>query len=157
MLFRSIIGQGEGTVDLSIRNVQRLMLPMNQGVGATLTSIGLNINHQFYKYDITHSNQTEFLMYEPDGRYTAHVDAFHARSDETRKLTSLVFLNDDFEGGKFYIQTGHQKTYPPQKKGTVVVFPSYQLHGVEDVTKGDRKSTRLNSSHTDISRMPSSA
>ena len=133
-----IIGQGEGTVDLSIRNVQRLMLPMNQGVGATLTSIGLNINHQFYKYDITHSNQTEFLMYEPDGRYTAHVDAFHARSDETRKLTSLVFLNDDFEGGKFYLQTGHQKTYPPQKKGTVVVFPSYQLHGVEDVIKGNR-------------------
>ena len=119
-------------------NVQRLMLPMNQGVGATLTSIGLNINHQFYKYDITHSNQTEFLMYEPDGRYVAHIDAFHARSDETRKLTSLVFLNDDFEGGKFFLQTGDKRTYPPQKKGTVVVFPSFQLHGVEDVTKGNR-------------------
>ena len=26
-----------------------------------------------------------------------------------------------------------------------------------DITGGDRKSTRLNSSHTDISRMPSSA
>ena len=136
-----VIGQGEGTVDLKIRNVQRLMLPMNQGVGATLTSIGLNINNQFYKYNITHSNQTEFLMYEPDGRYTAHVDAFHSHSLETRKLTSLVFLNDDFEGGKFFIQTGEKRTYPPQKKGTVVVFPSFQLHGVEPVTSGVRYST----------------
>ena len=133
-----IIGQGAGTIDLKIRNVQRLMLPMNQGIGATLTSIALNLNNETYKYNITHSNQTEFLMYEPDGRYTAHVDTFHAHSNDIRKLTSLVFLNDDFEGGKFFIQNGHEKTYPPQKKGTIVVFPSFMLHGVEDVTKGNR-------------------
>ena len=31
------------------------------------------------------------------------------------------------------------------------------LHGRGKMIEGDRKSTRLNSSHTDISRMPSSA
>jgi PKHD-type hydroxylase len=59
---------------------------------------------------------------------------------ETRKLTVLAFLNDDFKGGKFFLQTGHEKIYPPQKKGTVLVFPSFILHGVEDVEEGERYS-----------------
>ena len=57
---------------------------------------------------------------------------------------------------------GHERTYPNEK--------SYQVRGTRPgVSSGagpgsgfsgtgrDRKSTRLNSSHTDISRMPSSA
>lgn len=132
------IGNIAGNIDLNIRNVKKLMLPMDKGIGATLTSTGLNINYNSYKYDITHSNQTEFLMYEPNGRYKPHVDTFHGHSNETRKLTCLAFLNDDFEGGKFFIQTGHEKIYPPQTKGTILVFPSYQLHGVEDVITGNR-------------------
>jgi PKHD-type hydroxylase len=62
------------------------------------------------------------------------------RSDETRKLTVLVFLNDDFEGGKFYIQNGSNRLYPQQTKGTAITFPSFMPHGVEPVTKGIRYS-----------------
>ena len=36
-----------------------------------------------------------------------------------------------------------------------VFFPYCEKHGIKQIL--DRKSTRLNSSHTDISRMPSSA
>jgi hypothetical protein len=133
-----IIGQDDGEIDLSIRNVQRLMLPMNQGIGATLTSCALNINHQFWKFNVTHSNQTEFLMYDVNGKYEAHVDTFNEHSDETRKLTALAILNEDFEGGKFFIQQGHKKIYPPQSKGNVIVFPSFMLHGVEPIIKGKR-------------------
>jgi hypothetical protein len=132
------IGDGEKNLNLDIRNVQRLPLPMNQGIGATLTSLGLNLNNQFWKYSITHSNQTEFLMYEIDGKYEAHTDTVHKHSNECRKLTVLAILNDDFEGGKFFIQNGHEKFYPKQSKGDVIVFPSFMLHGVEPVTKGIR-------------------
>ena len=135
------IGEGrdlEKNINLNIRNVLRLPLPQNQGIGATLTSCALNINHQFWKYDITHSNQTEFLMYDVNGKYEAHVDTFHQLSDETRKLTALAILNDDFEGGKFYIMNSHEKIYPPQEKGDIIVFPSFMVHGVEPVTKGMR-------------------
>ena len=38
-----------------------------------------------------------------------------------------------------------------QSRGQQAIEPAHILHGV------DRKSTRLNSSHTDSSRMPSSA
>ena len=137
------IGHGqdlEKNIDLNIRNVQRLQLPLHAGIGATLTSIGLNINHDVWQYNITHSNQSEFLMYDVSGKYETHVDTFHARSDETRKLTVLVFLNEDFEGGKFYIQNSHERFYPPQSRGTVLVFPSFMPHGVEPITKGIRYS-----------------
>jgi hypothetical protein len=132
------IGGIPGYTDLNIRNVARLQLPMNQGIGATLTSTGLNINHQFWQYNITHSNQTEFLMYEVDGKYEAHVDTFHQLGNETRKLTCLAILNDDFEGGKFYIMNSGEKIYPPQEKGNIIVFPSFMVHGVEPVIKGKR-------------------
>jgi hypothetical protein len=135
------IGEGrdlEKNINLDIRNVLRVILPQNQGIGATLTSCGLNINHQFWQYNITHSNQTEFLMYDVNGKYEAHVDTFHQHSNETRKLTCLAILNDDFEGGKFYIMNSHEKIYPPQEKGDIIVFPSFMVHGVEPVTKGKR-------------------
>jgi predicted 2-oxoglutarate/Fe(II)-dependent dioxygenase YbiX len=133
------IGLG-GAINLNIRNTKRVSISENKGLGATLTATGLNLNHAHYKFNITHANQSEFLIYEPEGRYVAHVDTFLNRSSETRKLTCLAFLNDDFEGGKFFIQTGHDKQYPIQKKGTIIVFPSFYLHGVEDVIKGIRYS-----------------
>jgi hypothetical protein len=134
------IGGGTGTVNLDIRNVQRLQLPLYAGIGATLTAIGLNVNHQIWQYNVTHSNQSEFLMYDVKGKYETHVDTFHGRSDEVRKLTVLAFLNEDFEGGRFYIANGHERMYPEQKKGTVLIFPSFMPHGVEPVTKGIRYS-----------------
>jgi hypothetical protein len=135
------IGEGrdlEKNINLNIRNVLRLPLPMNQGIGATLTSIGLNLNHEFWQFNITHSNQAEFLMYDINGKYEAHVDTFHKLDNNSRKITVLAILNDNFEGGKFYIQNGHKKIYPQQNKGDVIVFPSFLLHGVEPVTKGQR-------------------
>jgi hypothetical protein len=135
------IGKGRDSVaniNLDIRNVLRVLLPQNQGIGATLTSFGLNINHEKWQYNITHSYQTEFLMYDVNGKYEAHVDTFHQLGNETRKLTALAILNDDFEGGKFYIINSYQKIYPPQAKGSVIVFPSFMVHGVEPVTKGKR-------------------
>ena len=134
------IGNIVGNVDLNIRNVQRLQMPLFAGIGATLTAIGLQVNHQVWQYHITHSNQSEFLMYDINGKYETHTDTFHAKSNETRKLTVLAFLNDDFEGGKFYIQNSHERMYPQQIPGTVLVFPSFMPHGVEPVTKGIRYS-----------------
>jgi hypothetical protein len=137
------IGEGrdlEKNIDLNVRNVLRLPLPLHAGIGATLTSCALSINHQYWQYNITHSNQAEFLMYEPNGKYEAHVDTFHKHGNETRKLTAIAILNDDFEGGKFYIINSNEKIYPPQEKGDVIVFPSYMVHGVEPITKGVRYS-----------------
>ena len=135
------IGEGEiSTIDTTIRDVERVWLPLHTGFAATLTATGLNANYSSWKYIITHSDQAEFLIYKPEGHYQPHVDTFHKHADNIRKLTVVAFLTDDYEGGKFYIQTSHEKHYPSQNKGTVIVFPSYIMHGVEPVTKGIRYS-----------------
>jgi predicted 2-oxoglutarate/Fe(II)-dependent dioxygenase YbiX len=141
------IGSGgtNSTVDKTVRNVNRVILPVYKGIGARLAAAGLDANAKRWKFDITKANQSEFLKYPTGGgRYKGHIDTHLMSSkeseSETRKLTVLAFLNDDFKGGKFFLQIGHEKIYPPQKKGTVLVFPSFILHGVEDVEEGERYS-----------------
>jgi hypothetical protein len=135
------IGADEGEVNTDIRDVNKLQLTNEIGIGATLTGIGLNMNQRAWKFDITHSNQTEYLRYDADGHYKTHVDTFTSPEQrETRKITVLAFLNDNFKGGRLYLENGHERMYPPQDKGTVIAFPSYINHGVEPVTKGIRRS-----------------
>ena len=131
---------GKGKINKSIRDVERLLLPPNNGIGGVLTSVGLNANHYWWKYAVTHSQQSEFLIYKPDGHYNSHVDTQFKISNNTRKLSVIAFLNDDYEGGKFWINCDGNVEYPVQTKGTVIVFPSYIVHGVEPVTKGVRYS-----------------
>jgi predicted 2-oxoglutarate/Fe(II)-dependent dioxygenase YbiX len=136
------IGMGEkGVVNKKIRDVKKVNLPCYRGIGATMVGLGMAANHQAWKFDVTHSNQTDYLKYDVEGHYYAHVDTFMKFGDtECRKLTVLMFLNDDFEGGRLFLQNGHEKIYPPQNAGTCLVFPSFMLHGVEPVTKGIRRS-----------------
>ena len=54
--------------------------------------------------------------------------------DTTTKLTAVVFLNDDYEGGE--IQILGDKI--PSKKGRIVIFPSFAAHKVLKFTKADR-------------------
>jgi predicted 2-oxoglutarate/Fe(II)-dependent dioxygenase YbiX len=134
-----LIGVGEGNLNKKVRDTERVVLPLNAGIAATLTTTALNTNQERWQYNITHSNQSEFLIYKPEGHYTAHVDTFHTHG-EVRKLTALAFLNDDYEGGRFFLNPDGNVYYPPQEKGSVLVFPSYMVHGVEPVTKGVRYS-----------------
>jgi predicted 2-oxoglutarate/Fe(II)-dependent dioxygenase YbiX len=139
---KGTVGMGDdGVIDLEVRDVNRIELPTHRGIGATMAGIGLNANKQSWNFDVTHSNQTDYLKYVINGHYHAHIDTFMSREfEECRKLTILTFLNDDFEGGKLFLQMGSEKIYPPQKAGSVLVFPSFILHGVEPVTKGVRRS-----------------
>ena len=139
---KGTVGMGDdGVVDLEVRDVARIELTSQRGLGATMAGMGFTANHQLWKFDVTHANQTDYLKYDIKGHYHAHIDTFMSREfDECRKLTVLAFLNDDFEGGRLFLQMGSEKIYPPQQAGSVLVFPSFVLHGVEPVTKGVRRS-----------------
>ena len=128
-------------IDKDIRDVKKIIQENDVGLGATLTGIGLQANYHYWKYNITHSNQSEYLRYDKEGHYQAHIDTFleSKEGDQVRKLTILLFLNNEFEGGKLFLKTGHNKFYPPQEPGDVLIFPSFILHGVEPVISGIRR------------------
>tara|TARA_E500000318_G_scaffold53803_1_gene50071 strand:- start:796 stop:1920 length:1125 start_codon:yes stop_codon:yes gene_type:complete len=133
---------GDGHVNTNIRDAYRISIPNHKGIGSTLTGMGFQCNYQFWKFNVTHANQSEFLRYDKNGHFESHVDTFLEAYDDNvncRKLTLLLFLNNDFEGGKFFISTGTEKIYPRQRAGDVVCFPSFLVHGVEPVTSGIRR------------------
>jgi hypothetical protein len=132
----------KSSLDLNVRNVNKLMLPLYKGLSSQMIGATMIANQQVWNYNITNIEQSEYLKYDINGKYESHIDTFlnYEQTDKTRKLTCLTFLNDDFEGGKLYLQVGNEKMYPPQKKGHMIVFPSFLLHGVEPVTKGVRHS-----------------
>jgi len=62
------------------------------------------------------------------------------RGTEESKYNSLIYLNDDFEGGEFY--TKNQVIKPQQ--GMLTIFDgSITYHGVKEVKKKDRKTIIL--------------
>lgn len=135
------VGSAESqVVDKTVRDVKQIHMPTFKGIGATMSGIGLAVNRDIWQFDITHANQCDYLMYDKDGHYRAHIDTFFKVGDtECRKLTVLAFLNNEYEGGRFFLQIGDMKIYPPQDVGNVIVFPSFLLHGVEPVTHGVRR------------------
>lgn len=136
------IGVGtKGVLNKEVRDVKKILLPSWGGLGAQMAGMALEANRQAWKFSLSHANQCEYLVYDIAGHYHAHIDTtMDPKQEECRKLTVLAFLNDDFEGGRLFLQVGHEKMYPPQSVGTVLVFPSFILHGVEPVTKGIRRS-----------------
>ena len=136
------IGSKSQTIDKTIRDTKRIVLPNDISIGATLTGIGFQANAYKWKFDVTKSNQTEFLKYDKNGHFSSHVDTFLESFDnkETRKISIILILNNEFEGGKFWIQIGVNKVYPKQDKGDIIIFPSFLLHGVEPITSGIRRS-----------------
>ena len=103
--------------------------------------VGFQANHETWKFDVTNGGQCEYLKYNESGHFISHRDAFlEDFGKEIRKLTVVLFLNNDYEGGKFYVGYENKRVYPKQDPGDVVVFPSFLVHGVEPIIKGTRRS-----------------
>jgi PKHD-type hydroxylase len=58
--------------------------------------------------------------------------------NKARKLSMTIVLNDDYEGGEFEFMD--EPDLIKEKKGTIIVFPSYMMHRVRPVTQGVRHS-----------------
>ena len=94
-------------------------------------------NQVHYKYDIggIHRNEYTGHRYDVGNWYTPHAD-FHPSHDFTIvKMTGIVFLNNDYEGGEFKL---FDDTIIEPEIGRLVIFPSFAGHEVKPVTKGVR-------------------
>ncbi|MBC8430099.1 MAG: 2OG-Fe(II) oxygenase [Pelagibacteraceae bacterium] len=87
---------------------------------------------------------TDFRInrYGQGGYMKSHIDNIHHSHGQKQgypHLTSLIFLNDDYEGGDFVL-CGDK--YIEKVQGSAIVFPSNFMypHEVKEVTKGKRYS-----------------
>lgn len=85
-------------------------------------AIGLNEQFRFYKYD-------------PAQRFKKHMDGRFRRSEnEESRITFMIYLNDDFEGG----ETQFDSITITPKRGSVLCFIHEQKHEGRPLTIGSK-------------------
>lgn len=107
-----------------------------------LTGVINSLNERFFKFDIFGFHEGfQFANYKaPSGKYGKHVD--RGLNTQVRKLSLSVQLTDPskYTGGNLILYDTEKGIQTPREQGTLVVFPSYTLHEVTPVTKGERNS-----------------
>ena len=136
---------GEGKYKDEIRRVDQFELELNAETAWIWNKLmqGITVaNIEHFKYEIlgiTHGLQLLKYNSEDKGFYDWHVDIGDGQA-ATRKLSSVTMLSDpsDYEGGELMINTNGLIIQGDDEQGAVNMFPSYMLHKVEPVTKGER-------------------
>ena len=139
----------QSKIDLTARNVKCAdLLPVYPQVKELLDNVVENVINPFYGFKIRDSEEPQLLCYEPGGHYKPHVDGegLWTNPDKTqvykktidRDLSTVLFLNDDFEGGCFTFPDLRVTIRP--EPGLLICFPSsrWYRHGVEPVISGHR-------------------
>ena len=100
----------------------------------------MNLYAQEQKY-FSCIRHTDFRLnrYGVDGFMSKHCDNIHHSHGQKYgypQATVLFFLNDDYDGGDFYVS---ENLYRP-KAGSAIIFPSNFMfpHEVKKVTNGER-------------------
>ena len=107
-----------------------------------LTDVILNLNQRFFKFKLYGFMEgLQFTHYkEPGGKYKKHID--RGLNISVRKLSLSVQLSNpkSYEGGDLLLHDAETPTTVPKEQGKLILFPSYVLHEVTPVTKGERYS-----------------
>ena len=84
----------------------------------------------------------QFTFYDgnEEGCYKSHIDPLNWTNPHNRKLSFVLQLSDpsEYEGGELKLYNAYEPTTIKREKGLIVFFPSYTLHEVTPVTKGER-------------------
>lgn len=102
-----------------------------------------SFNQQFWNFDLDFIETLQFTRYDRLGDfYTNHMDMSFGRR-ETRKLSFSVQLSDPdaYQGSDLlFLRCGHDYYDPVRTRGTVTMFPSFQIHQVTPLASGTRYS-----------------
>lgn len=107
-----------------------------------IQKIIVNLNKDYFKFDLYGINEgLQFTNYKaPSDKYGKHID----RSTNTviRKLSASILLTNpnDYEGGELCLYDSDNATIMKKEQGTLILFPSFTVHEVMPITKGERNS-----------------
>ena len=141
----------ESSVIKEIRDTQYVDInPILEDLFLLYKNVIENVINPFYNIKIHDSEIPQLLCYNVGGHYNSHIDSEALWKTPTgeliwrkvfdRDLSTIIFLNDNFEGGELVFPELDITIKP--KKGTLICFPSGRnyLHQVKPVTSGERYS-----------------
>lgn len=145
------IGNGADAKQDSYRvSTIRWFDPYNElGIKSLIEDYAMRANRVHFGFDISFgTHEIQFTEYHgnQNGKYGMHIDTFWDSPDfYDRKLSFVLQLSDpnSYEGGNFDFSVPGADLTELQlfrQRGSVLVFPSYFMHGVQPVTKGIRYS-----------------
>ncbi|SCA56608.1 Oxidoreductase [Candidatus Terasakiella magnetica] len=101
-----------------------------------------NIHFDFNLTDFSELIQIANYQAISGGHYDWHTDLGSSAIASRRKLTLVVQLShpDEYEGGLLEVNVGGNIHQASLRQGSAILFPSFVLHRVSPVTKGNRYS-----------------
>ena len=107
-----------------------------------MTDVVFELNNKYFKFDLYGFIEGgHFIYYKaPTGNHGKHIDIIINKY--IRKLSLTIQLSDpnSYKGGDLLLHTDDTPEIAPKEQGTIVAFPSYTLHEITPITKGERYS-----------------
>jgi len=135
---------GEDLIDESLRKSSVMsIVPGGSGnwIFERLTKTIYDAN-SFYNFDLNgFFEPLQLAEYQAGDFFDWHLD-FGAGPSSTRKLSLSIQLSDsdDYEGGDLEFRIDNRIIKAPRTPGTAIIFPSFVMHRVSEITKGTRRS-----------------
>ena len=107
-----------------------------------LTDCVTTLNNKYFGFDLSGIQEgIQFTNYKaPNGKFAYHMDRLH--QGVIRKLSITIQLTDpkEYEGGELELKIGNKPMIMKKDQGRLLMFPSFFLHQVNTITKGERNS-----------------
>jgi PKHD-type hydroxylase len=132
----------DGKINLSKRSTDIRWIDWNKDSDWIFEKLGTSVvsaNNRWWGYALAGMNEPLQLTHyksEDKGHYDWHEDHGHTGNFLHRKLSCILPLNNEFEGGDF--EFFHIGKPAEISVGTLIIFPSFKLHRVLPVTSGER-------------------
>ena len=104
-----------------------------------VVSAATQINASIWGYTLNGMDKLQLLKYNVGGHYGWHLD-IGSGDHMYRKLSFVIPLSppEHYEGGELIVKTSKKEQSVPLTQGKMILFPSFILHKVTPVTKGER-------------------
>ena len=150
-LFDAItLGQKYESGGKKIRETQMLWMAAQENFDELLpvyeyiTDIIRSVNNDLWGYNVVGWEPFQYLVYKSEnrGHFNWHIDIPARRlKGNQRKISFMIGLSDanDYEGGEIELRLGMDDKSIKLSRGDVLAIPSFIVHRVTPVTKGERR------------------
>ena len=128
-----------------LRNISSYFLPPHaphyRWIFNKINKLVHELNGRKYNFDIDGLIEpVQLTKYSNNGFYSDHIDLGNTYPESDRKLSFTIQLSDseNYDGGNVILKTSHIKNQISKGLGSITFWPSFMLHNVEPITKGNR-------------------